>query len=99
MKICASKVSILSAFVLMASFVFVNTQILQGNEACRSGSCVNCDDDAGCLKCVGRVGNYTNSGYCDSRIISSNDNCASWSTFPHDYCETCMPGYLINERN
>lgn len=67
------------------------------NNACRNGFCARCDTTGGCLKCIGAVRNTTNNGYCDATI--TENNCASWSQFPHSYCETCRPGYLINENN
>jgi hypothetical protein len=73
------------------------TNSANSNNACRNGFCSKCDTTGGCLKCIGAVRNTTNNGYCDATI--TDNNCASWSQFPHSYCETCKPGYLINENN
>lgn len=70
----------------------------QSENPCRSSYCARCDSNSGCLKCIGRVRNHTQNGYCDNEI-TTDSNCASWSYYPHDYCETCKPGYLINENN
>lgn len=70
----------------------------QGGNSCREGYCARCDSGSGCTKCIGAVRDHTNNGFCDT-AITTDDNCASWSYHPHSYCETCKPGYLINENN
>lgn len=93
-------------FGLLALMGIISTVVAQtttttnsanSNNACRNGFCSRCDTTGGCLKCIGAVRNTTNNGYCDATI--TENNCASWSQFPHSYCETCKPGYLINENN
>lgn len=75
----------------------VNAQTGSTGNPCRDKYCARCDSAGGCLKCIGRIRNHTSSGFCDSQI--SQGDCASWSYHPHNYCETCKPGYLINENN
>jgi len=69
----------------------------QSGSSCTEGSCARCQGTSGCQKCIGKVRNVQTNGFCDNDITESN--CASWSSSPHSYCETCKPGFLINENN
>lgn len=89
--------NLLKSTILIAFLISTMIYTQGTGNPCRDKHCVRCDATGGCLKCIGRIRNSTNSGYCDSEI--SQSNCASWSYAPHSYCETCKPGYLINENN
>lgn len=94
--------TLFSLVALLPSLVSTQTTPTSVNNStggpCRVGFCVNCDAAAGCLKCIGAVRNFTQTqATCDSTINESD--CASWASHPHNYCETCRQGYLINENN
>ena len=101
------KSTLLTLVILGTQFVNINSQgsgtttpaTVTPPNAC-ANNCARCNNTTGCLKCVGKIGNFANNsnGVCDTDITKGG-NCASWSLPPHSYCLSCDPGYLINEKN
>ena len=89
-----SKASSTLINLILINLILFGYFLAQENPKCRIGFCAVCDEELGCLKCIGSKRNDNNE--CTGTIPI--DNCMVYNE-ADGYCEECEKGYALNEEN